>query len=113
MRFEWSEAKDRANLRKHDVSFEGARLVFEDPWAISVSDRLHDEEEQRFVTIGAIGSGSVLYVVHTWEFCEDDDVIRIISARAASAHERRFYEEAYQSAKTRYRRNRGKSGRGD
>ena len=40
---------------------------FDDPWAISVVDSLHDEDEQRFVTIGAIGSGSVLYVVHTWD----------------------------------------------
>ena len=68
MRFEWSQAKNRENLRKHDIEFETARLVSDDPWAISVVDNLHDEEdEQRFVTIGAIGSGSVLYVVHTWD----------------------------------------------
>ena len=111
MRFEWSQAKNRENLRKHDIEFETARLVFDNPWAISVVDSLHDEDEQRFVTIEAIGSGSVLYVAHTWEVDVEDDVVRIISARAASASERRIYEETHQESEARYRRHRSEDRR--
>ena len=56
MRFEWDENKDRLNLRKHDVRFETAVLVFDDPYAITQRDCTFDDEE-RWITVGAHGAG--------------------------------------------------------
>jgi uncharacterized protein len=59
MRFEWDEHKNRRNFRKLDVRFETAVLVFDDPYAITQRDvTLADEE--RWITVGAIGPGSIL-----------------------------------------------------
>jgi uncharacterized DUF497 family protein len=110
MRFEWDANKNRKNLLKHDVRFETAVLVFDDPYALTQRDESSDEEE-RWVTLGGIGPGAVLLVVHTWRDTGPAEVIRIISARAAAEHERRTYEEAYEGAKTRHRRHRGKERR--
>jgi uncharacterized DUF497 family protein len=68
MRFIWDENKNRQNLRKHDVRFETAVLVFDDPYAIT--QRAVTEDEERWITVGAIGPGSILLVVHT--FYEED-----------------------------------------
>jgi uncharacterized protein len=65
MRFEWDENKNRLKLRKHDVRFETAVLVFDDPYAITQRDCTFDDEE-RCITVGAIGPGSILLVVHTF-----------------------------------------------
>ena len=111
MRFEWDETKNRLNLSKHDVRFETAVLVFDDPYAISRRDQTV-EEEDRWITVGAIAPGSILLVVHTSFEEHADEVIRIISARAAESHERNAYEEAHKGPETRRRRNRGKKRRG-
>ena len=110
MRFERDENKNRLNLRKHDVRFETAVLVFDDPYAITQRDRSFDDEE-RWITVGAIGPGSILLVVHTFyeEHCEE--VIRVISARAAEPHERRAYEEAHKAAEARHPSHRRKKRR--
>jgi hypothetical protein len=100
MRFEWDEDKNRQNLRKHDVRFETAVLVFDDPYAITQRDYA-SEGEERWITVGAIGPGSILLVVHTFYEKRGEEIIRIISARAAESHERRAYEEAYEGAKAR------------
>ncbi len=63
MRFEWDEDKNRRNLRKHDVRFETATLVFDDPYAITQRDFAFEDDE-RWITVGAIGRGSILLVVH-------------------------------------------------
>jgi hypothetical protein len=65
MRFEWDEGKNRTNRSKHGVSFETATLVFDDPHALTKRDAAHDEKEERFITLGAIGPGAILLVVHT------------------------------------------------
>ncbi len=109
MRFEWDEDKNRRNLLKHDVRFEAASLVFDDPYALTQRDESSDE--QRWMTLGTIGSGALLFVIHTWFEENGENVIRIISARAAESHERNAYEEAQQGAKKRHRRHRGKKGR--
>jgi hypothetical protein len=57
MRFEWDEQKNRQNLRKHDVRFETAMLVFDDPYALTQRD-FASEDEERWITVGAIGPGS-------------------------------------------------------
>ncbi|HYM77852.1 MAG TPA: BrnT family toxin [Candidatus Dormibacteraeota bacterium] len=111
MRFEWDEAKNQLNLRKHDVGFETATLAFDDPYALTERDAFVEDEE-RWNTLGAIAPGVVLFVVHTWVERDREEVIRIISARLAESHERRNYEEAQQGAKTRYRRAHRKTGRG-
>jgi uncharacterized DUF497 family protein len=97
VRFEWDEAKNLSNQRKHDgVSFEDARQVFQDPLHVSVQDRI-EGGEQRWQTLGSVQGFVILVVAHTiWE--EDDeggslDVIRIISARRATPRERRRYED--------------------
>jgi uncharacterized DUF497 family protein len=110
MRFEWDDVKNQRNLLKHDVRFETAILVFEDPYALTELDALFEDEE-RWNTLGAIAPGVVLFVVHTWFEQDREEVVRVISARLAESHERRKYEEAQQGAKTRHRRSRRKTGR--
>ena len=65
MRFTWDKNKNRQNLRKHDVRFETAVLVFDDPYAITKRDLTFDDEE-RWITVGAIGPGSILLVVQAF-----------------------------------------------
>jgi uncharacterized DUF497 family protein len=110
MRFTWDENKNRQNLRKHDVRFETAVLVFDDPYAITQRD-VTFEDEERWITVGAIGPGSILLVVHTFYEEHDEEVIRVISARAAESHERRAYEEAHKRAEARHPSHRGKKRR--
>jgi len=74
-------------------------------------DFSHDDEE-RWVTVGAIGPGSILLIVHTHDEKDNEEVIRVISARAAEAHERRAYEEAHKGTTTRHSNDRRKKGRG-
>jgi uncharacterized DUF497 family protein len=103
MRFEWDDEKNCQNLLKHNVRFETAALTFGDPCALTQRDESADEEE-RWITIGAIAPGAVLFVVHTCFEQHGEEAIRIISARAATPRERKSYEEAQQGTKTRYRR---------
>jgi uncharacterized protein len=110
MRFEWDENKNRQNLRKHDIRFETAVLVFDDPYSLTQRDELCDEEE-RWITLGAIARGAILMVVHSWSEENAEAVVRVISARAATAHEVKGYEKAYQGTKEGHRRHRGKKGR--
>ena len=93
MRWTWDAKKNRANKKAHGLSFETAQLVFDDPLAVSRPDPI--SEEERWQTIGMVGP-VVLFVVHTWPEPEKEDgeeIGRIISARKATAHERRAYEE--------------------
>jgi uncharacterized protein len=96
MRFEWDEAKNLSNQRKHGVSFEKASAVFLDLFYVSVQDRIEDGE-QRWQAIGMVGDLLILTVAHTVrEEKADDasvDVFRIISARPATRKERRRYED--------------------
>jgi hypothetical protein len=92
MRFIWEERKSRRNLAKHKVSFETAMLVFDDPRAISRLDRIEHGEE-RWQTLGLAGGIVVLLVAHTYHDEDGEEVIRIISARKATPHERKMYEQ--------------------
>lgn len=92
MRFVWDEGKSRINLAKRKVSFETARLVFEDPFAISIQDRIV-EGELRWQTLGLVGGAVLLLVAHTYEEEGGEEVIRIVSRRKATPRERRFYEQ--------------------
>jgi uncharacterized protein len=88
LRFEWDPKKARANLRKHGISFEEAATVFGDPHSVTISDPDHSsKDEDRFVTLGISLRQRILVVVQ----CERGETIRIISARRATEHERRYY----------------------
>jgi uncharacterized DUF497 family protein len=94
IRFSWDEKKSRLNLAKHRVSFEIAKLVFEDPHSISLFDRIKDGEE-RWQTLGVAASAALLLVAHADYEESGEEVIRIISARKATPHERKIYEEGF------------------
>ena len=89
LKFEWDLTKAAANLRKHGVSFEDARTVFADENAKLIDDPDHSEEEDRFVLLGVSSSLRLLVVCHCCR--SGGNVIRIISARKAEAHERNCY----------------------
>ena len=88
VQFEWDPEKAEANLRKHGVAFTEAATVFFDPLSLTVPDPLHSEAEDRFVVTGLSQSQRHLVVVHV----DRGDRIRIISARLATAAERKRYE---------------------
>lgn len=92
MEFAWDERKNRLNRRKHGISFDLAILVFDDPFLVSRQDR-EVEGEARWQTIGMIRGVQVLVVAHTVE--EDDDLVRIFSARKATPQEKRIYAQGY------------------
>lgn len=85
MKFEWDEEKNAVNKIKHNISFETAIHVFEDPNYIEIPDFEHSITEERFIAIGKVGK--VLFVV----FTERGENIRLISARIATPAERRLY----------------------
>jgi uncharacterized DUF497 family protein len=92
--FVWDERKDRANQRKHGISFTEAQSVFYDENAREYADPDHSEAEERFILLGISSRLRVLVVCHCHR--ESESVIRIISARRA----RRSEEEAYWSQET-------------
>jgi len=91
VRFEWDEAKNRANRRKHGVSFELAQRVFDDPNALMLQDRI-ERGEERWHAIGEVLGAIVLVVAHTVRPLASGENIRIISARKATREERKRYE---------------------
>ena len=91
LRFDWDEAKNRANQKKHGISFEEAQTVFFDEDALEFYDLGHDETEDRFLMLGQSFRLRTLMTCHCYR--EPEDVIRIISARKATAKERKTYQE--------------------
>jgi hypothetical protein len=89
IKFQWDSAKAVANLKKHRVSFEEAKSVFYDEFAIQYFDEEHSDEEERFLMLGMSSGTRLLIVCH----CEDGlgGIIRIISARKATRRESTFY----------------------
>lgn len=89
LRFEWDEHKAIVNAKKHGVSFEEARSVFVDERAKLIDDPDHSEDEERFVLLGLSSGLRLLLVCHCHR--EAGHVIRIISARKATARESKAY----------------------
>ena len=87
--FEWDEAKSRSNLKKHGVSFEEARSVFFDEYAVQFFDEENSPEEDRFILLGMSSHSRILVVCHSER--AGGSVIRVISARKATTKERSFY----------------------
>jgi len=89
LRFEWDPSKAALNLRKHKVSFEDAQTVFTDERARLIDDPDHSEDEERFLLLGLSSTLRLLVVAHCYR--ADGNVIRIISARKATADEQNDY----------------------
>ena len=87
MEFEWDNAKERANWKKHGVDFRTAARVFLDPFAVEFQD-LDSADELRFNAVGLV-DGRMLFVSYALR----GDIVRIISARGAEQHEKRKYHE--------------------
>ncbi|MBQ8075911.1 MAG: BrnT family toxin [Oscillospiraceae bacterium] len=82
---EWDENKNLINIKKHGISFETAALVFADEERIEYYDKLHSFDEDRYIVLGCVQG--ILYVVYTMR----EEAARIISARVATATERKIY----------------------
>jgi hypothetical protein len=87
LEFEWHEAKAAANLQAHGVSFELAKTVFKDTFAIELLDDRQNYGEERFVIVGMADGHVLLFVAYT----ERDNRIRIISARRTTQYEQDNY----------------------
>ena len=86
VRFEWDERKNRSNLDKHGIDFKTAQWIFEERT---------EADEERWHGIGSIEGLILLVVVHTYRQAGDDQIIRMISARQATRHERKLYEATH------------------
>ena len=91
IRFQWNQNKSNENIKKHKVSFEEAKTVFVDENARLITDPEHSINEERFIIIGLSNKLRILVVVHTYK--ENDEVIRIISARKATKSETKYYNK--------------------
>lgn len=88
--FEWNPLKAASNKKKHGISFEEAKSVFYDEFAVQFYDSDNSETEERFLMLGLSNESRVLLICH----CEKEagDLIRIISARKATKNERKLYK---------------------
>jgi len=89
--FEWDDKKNEINIFRHDVSFEEASTVFKDDYAVTLYDEKHSEYEDRFIIIGVSEHLLQLTVCHCYRG-ENEDTVRIISARKAEKHEIEIYK---------------------
>ena len=92
--FDWNPAKENQNIRKHQVNFHLASIVFCDPCQLTIYDEDHSQYEDRWITIGLDETGILRVVIHTFEETDRDScLIRIISARKATAIETESYQQ--------------------
>jgi uncharacterized DUF497 family protein len=92
VKFEWDESKALRNEEKHGISFAEATTVFGDPMELAISDPDHSKGEYRFLSIGRSSLGNLLVVSYPER---EENNIRIISARRATKHEQKHYEQNY------------------
>jgi hypothetical protein len=90
IKFEWGASKAASNKKKHGVTFEEAKSVFYDDFAIQFFDDENSEYEDRFLILGHSNQSRILLICHCEE--ETGNLIRIISARKATSKERRLYK---------------------
>ena len=88
MNVTWDESKNLSNQKKHGVSFEEAETVFYDDDSVLFDDPDHSVGEERFLIIGVTDTEKLCIVSHCYRY---EDVIRIISARKATKHEKQIY----------------------
>jgi len=89
--FEWDQTKAELNLKKHGISFEEAKTIFDDENARLILDPEHSEKEERFILLGMSYTLKILTVVHCYR--DNEGVIRIISARKSTKNETKQYKE--------------------
>jgi len=89
MKIIWDEKKNRDNIKKHKISFEEAETVFYDPNGKLIDDPDHSNDEDRFILLGLSKMLHLLVVCHCYR--ENDDTIRIITARKATKKETKYY----------------------
>jgi uncharacterized DUF497 family protein len=87
--FEWDEEKSQQNFKKHGITFDEAKTVFNDPFALTIADPDHSDGEERYLDIGLSMKERLLLVWYT----EREENIRIIGCRRATPSERKTYEE--------------------
>lgn len=90
MKFEWDINKNKINIHKHNISFEQACSIFNDPNILSIPDEKHSENEERWISLGMNYQLKILVVVHLFK---ENNIIRIISARKATNNEQQTYLE--------------------
>jgi uncharacterized DUF497 family protein len=93
MKIEWDEDKNSANIKKHGVSFNEAGEIFDDPLHISILDKRFDYFDERWISMGSTKRGKVLVVGHLYYLTQEEEAIRIITARKATKKERAHYEK--------------------
>lgn len=92
--FEWDDTKAESNRVKHGVDFMDAMSVLLDPLAMTRFDTEHDDEEDRWLSVGRASNGQLLLIVHTFSTTGPNSaLVRLISARAATRREREQYEQ--------------------
>ncbi len=93
IKFEWDTAKAVTNIKKHGVSFEEAKSVFFDDFAVQFFDQDNSDTEDRFLMLGMSNETNLLLICH----CERDDgnTIRVISARKATKNESENYQRGH------------------
>jgi len=91
VRFSWDAKKAQSNVRKHGISFDEALSVFDDVHARLIPDPDHSQEEERFVLLGLSHASGILTVVHCYR--DEQNIIRIISARKSTKFEEKQYKE--------------------
>lgn len=89
MRYEWDSIKEKANIKKHGVSFDDAKEALNCGFVVVLKEDSHSGEE-RYVYLGMCKKLNILVVVVAYP---EEDITRIISARKANKGERKFYEE--------------------
>lgn len=88
MQFEWDDQKNKLNITKHNISFEEARLIFDDIILTKIDNRINYHEVRK-ISLGKVNNIVIIVVVHT----SRGDKIRIISARKANKNERNIYNK--------------------
>lgn len=94
IKFQWDNRKAEINKKKHNISFEEAATVFNDTDALVIDDPDHSIEEDRFIILGYSTKANLLVVCHCYR--DSNNVIRLISARKATANERKQYYDFLQ-----------------
>ena len=90
--FDWDASKEASNFKKHGVEFWNAAEIFDDPNVHSTFDRLHSDDENRYMSIGMDYNGRVLLMVHTYaQLSENEVAVRMISARRPTKRELKTY----------------------
>jgi uncharacterized DUF497 family protein len=90
LNFEWDIIKAKANINKHNITFEEASTVFNDMLSITFPDTFHSLNEDRYIILGVTRLTKLLVISHTYR----NGNVRIISARAATKKEKLFYENS-------------------